>query len=129
MKGYLDNKQRIVLFFGIGVIFHGLHLIFHVSVANLFVFWILPIVLSSMQLFFFGTYLPHRSGSFENPHHAISSNYPLVLSFLTCYHFGYHWEHHEYPGVPWYGLPSMRRWRSLSPGESPLVNCHQLTGG
>lgn len=111
MTGYLDIRQRTVLFFGIGVIFHGLHLIFHVSVANLFLFWILPIIFSSIQLFFFGTYLPHRAGSFENPHHAISSNYPLILSFLTCYHFGYHWEHHEYPCLPWYSLPSVRQYQ------------------
>jgi fatty acid desaturase len=23
---------------------------------------------------------------------------------LTCYFFGYHWEHHEAPGIPWWQL-------------------------
>lgn len=114
MKGYLDGRQRVVLFFGMKIIFFTLHLGFHVPLVNLFVFWVLPIGLSSMQLFFFGTYLPHRialgeSGKTENPHHATSSNYPLIWSFLTCYHFGYHWEHHEYPLLPWYRLPAVRQ--------------------
>jgi beta-carotene ketolase (CrtW type) len=117
MKGYLDIRQRVVLFFGIGMIFFILHWGVHIPVANLFLFWVLPIVLSSMQLFLFGTYLPHRShradsaesDSAEQSHHVTSSNYPLIWSFFTCYHFGYHWEHHEYPFLPWYHLPSVRQ--------------------
>jgi beta-carotene/zeaxanthin 4-ketolase len=109
MKGYLDARQRIVLFFGMGVVFHTLHLGFRIPTANLILFWILPIILSSMQLFLFGTYLPHRASNVENAHHATSSNYPTILSFLTCYYFGYHWEHHEYPLLPWYRLPSVRQ--------------------
>ncbi len=94
-----------------GIIFLVLHFGAHICIANLLLFWILPILLSTLQLFFFGTYLPHRFAIGEaekagNSHHAISSNYPIVLSFLTCYHFGYHWEHHEYPFLPWYKLPS-----------------------
>jgi beta-carotene/zeaxanthin 4-ketolase len=109
MKGYLDVGQTIVQFFGMGILFLTLHFGFHVSITNLFWFWVLPILLSTMQLFFFGTYLPHRADNAENSHHAISSNYPLIWSFLTCYHFGYHWEHHEYPLLPWYKLPSARQ--------------------
>ncbi len=108
MRGYLDGQQRVVLLFGMSLIFFTLHLGFHVAILNLFLFWVLPIVLSSMQLFFFGTYLPHRSGDGRS-HHAMSSNYSLVWSFLSCYHFGYHWEHHEYPSLPWYRLPSVRQ--------------------
>lgn len=129
MKGYLDAKQRVVLFFGMGLIFFTLHSGFHVPVTNLFLFWVLPIALSSMQLFLFGTYLPHRvakgeatptgsvgaeSDNAENSHYATSSNYPPVWSFLTCYHFGYHWEHHEYPFLPWYCLPSVRQTNSVA---------------
>ncbi len=146
MKGYLDRRQRIVLFFGMKAIFFTLYLGFHVAVPNLFLFWVFPIVLSSLQLFIFGTYLPHRDavratdpqirscsvGSAESPHrssqdairnhNAISSNYSTFWSFLTCYHFGYHWEHHEYPGVPWYGLPSMRRNREPLPWRIVRTN-------
>jgi beta-carotene/zeaxanthin 4-ketolase len=112
MQGYLDRQQQVILFFGIGAIFIALHWGLHVALANLFLFWIVPIVLSSMQLFFFGTYLPHRlaSNSAEDaPHIIISSNYPPIYSFLTCYHFGYHWEHHQYPTLPWYALPVVRQ--------------------
>ncbi|WP_245894281.1 fatty acid desaturase [Chamaesiphon polymorphus] len=116
MQEYLDFRQKVVLFFGMKVIFFTLFLVFHVPIANLFLFWVLPIVLSSIQLFLFGTYLPHRSGGratptsqHQNSHNAVSSNLPLVWSFLTCYHFGYHWEHHEYPSLPWYRLPSVRQ--------------------
>ncbi|NCJ08755.1 beta-carotene ketolase [Synechococcales cyanobacterium C] len=89
------------------------------SPVNLWWFWILPFFLSSVQLFIFGTYLPHhpQAQSHANGHHATSSYYPLLWSFLSCYHFGYHWEHHEYPQVPWYRLPllvkSNRRFRFL----------------
>jgi beta-carotene/zeaxanthin 4-ketolase len=116
MQEYLDFRQKVVLFFGMKVIFFTLFLGFHVPIPNLFLFWVLPIVLSSMQLFFFGTYLPHRSAGTatstsqqQNTHNAVSSNYSIVWSFLTCYHFGYHWEHHEYPSLPWYRLPSTRQ--------------------
>jgi beta-carotene/zeaxanthin 4-ketolase len=108
MQGYLDKRQKVVLFFGMSLIFFTLYLGFHTAIANLLLFWVLPIVLSSIQLFLFGTYLPHRSHSVgfaetsnaENAYHATSSNYSLVWSFLTCYHFRYHWEHHEYPSLP-----------------------------
>jgi beta-carotene/zeaxanthin 4-ketolase len=126
MQKYLDLRQQLVLFFGMLAIFLNLFLGFHVPIPNLFLFWVLPIVLSSMQLFFFGTYLPHRSASretpssqYQNSHHAVSSNYPLLWSFLTCYHFGYHWEHHEYPSLPWYRLPAVRQHQRKS---SPVAS-------
>ncbi len=109
MKGYLNIQQIIIQFFGLGMIFGTLHLGLHIPAVNLFLFWILPIFFSTIQLFFFGTYLPHRPSNPENSHHAISNNYPLIWSFLTCYHFGYHWEHHQYPWLAWYDLPSVRQ--------------------
>jgi beta-carotene/zeaxanthin 4-ketolase len=109
MKGYLNFRQIVVQFLGLGTIFTTLHFGLHIPVLNLFLFWILPIFFSTMQLFYFGTYLPHRPSNPENFHQVTSSNYPLVWSFLTCYHFGYHWEHHEYPWLAWYDLPSVRR--------------------
>ena len=122
MQGYLDLRQTLVQLFGIGTIFLVLHFGCHLHIANLCLFWIVPIVLSSMQLFFFGTYLPHRIATQAADEEALglqlgprgvnrarSSNYPPLWSFLTCYHFGYHWEHHEYPYLPWYSLPSVRQ--------------------
>jgi beta-carotene/zeaxanthin 4-ketolase len=109
MKGYLNFRQILMQFLGLGTAFAALHFWLHIPVVNLFLFWILPIFLSTIQLFFFGTYLPHRSSNTENLHRAISSTYPPIWSLLTCYHFGYHWEHHEYPFLAWYDLPSVRQ--------------------
>jgi beta-carotene ketolase (CrtW type) len=108
MRGYLDFRQSFFLLLGMGLVFVVFYFGFHVSPANLFLYWLLPIILSSIQLFLFGTYLPHRSNTTANAHHAVSSRFSVLWSFLSCYHFGYHWEHHEYPMVPWYQLPSMR---------------------
>ncbi len=91
---------------------------------NVVAFWVLPLVLSSFQLFLFGTYLPHRSqgsGPLPAGSHAVRSlGYSHLFSLLACYHFGYHWEHHAYPAVPWFRLPELRRRVSLDhgPGNS-----------
>lgn len=75
-------------------------------------YWMLPLVLSSLQLFLFGTYLPHRQpegvDSTKQRHVVTSSELPPLLSLLTCYYFGYHREHHDHPHVPWYQLPLLR---------------------
>jgi beta-carotene ketolase (CrtW type) len=107
MQGYLDRRQLWVLLIGMTIIFDSLWLGFQVAIANLFLFWVIPIILSSLQLFYFGTYLPHRPTPEGYPdHHRARSNYlPVFWSFLSCYHFGYHWEHHQYPQLPWYHLP------------------------
>jgi beta-carotene ketolase (CrtW type) len=109
MKGYLEGKQSWVLLIGMSIIFYSLLLGLHIPILNLVLFWLLPILLSSIQLFFFGIYLPHRQpkGGYKNRHRAESLRYSVFWSFLACYHFGYHWEHHEYPHLPWYKLPSV----------------------
>ena len=85
-------------------------LLFGVPLANVLVFWALPAILSSVQLFTFGTYLPHRplGEPFPDEHRARSNNYPRWLSLLTCFHFGYHHEHHAHPSLPWWRLPEAR---------------------
>lgn len=79
------------------------------AAVNLLLFWILPLLLSSLQLFVFGTYLPHRTPSLAGEgHRSRSLDLPVWLSLLTCYHFGYHWEHHQYPWLAWHELPGSR---------------------
>jgi beta-carotene ketolase (CrtW type) len=80
---------------------------------NLWLFLWLPPVLAALQLFTFGTWMPHRrpAHGHTNRHHAMSIDYPVWLSFLTCYHFGYHLTHHAFPWVPWWRLPGARRVR------------------
>lgn len=108
MKGYLEGKQSWVLLIGMSIIFYSLLLGLNIPITNLVLFWLLPILVSSIQLFYFGIFLPHRQPKegYRNRHRAQSSYYSIFWSFLACYHFGYHWEHHEYPHLPWYKLPS-----------------------
>ena len=82
-----------------------------------FVFWLFPSLVASMQLFFFGTYLPHKheedgAPGFGDRHNSRSNEYPAWLSLLTCFHFGYHHEHHLAPSVPWWRLPALRSARA-----------------
>lgn len=85
--------------------------VFHISFLNIILFWLIPLILSSLQLFYFGTFLPHRpsfnSLTSESLHQTNSTDLPVFLSFITCYHFGYHREHHEHPNVPWWELPKL----------------------
>jgi beta-carotene ketolase (CrtW type) len=78
---------------------------------NFLLFWALPAILSSFQLFLFGTWLPHRhrAEDFEDRHRARSNAFGWAASLLSCFHFGYHLEHHRAPHVPWWRLPGERR--------------------
>lgn len=109
MQGYLEGKQSWVVFIGMSLVFYPLLLGLHIPLSNLILFWLLPIFLSSIQLFYFGIFLPHRQpkDGYTNRHRAKTSNFSVFWSFLSCYHFGYHWEHHEYPHLPWYKLPAV----------------------
>lgn len=92
---------------------------------NLMLFWGLPAIFSALQLFVFGTWLPHRheaSGpDFADHHHARTIPMPWIVSLLTCFHFGMHHEHHLTPNTPWWRLPEARRVAlrssSTKPGE------------
>ncbi len=96
---------------GMALAFNILHHLLHVPMVNLLLFWVAPALLSTLQLFYFGTFLPHRETETDDldEHHARSNDFSAFWSFLTCYHFGYHWEHHEFPYVPWWKLPRVRK--------------------
>ncbi|MGB7488268.1 MAG: fatty acid desaturase [Phormidesmis sp.] len=110
MQTYLKGGQGWVIFWGMSALFYPLIFWLEVPVLNAVLFWLLPQALSSWQLFYFGTYRPHKRppGGHTNAHRASSSQASTLVSFLSCYHFDYHWEHHQYPHLPWYRLPSMR---------------------
>jgi len=72
-------------------------------------------ILSAVRLFYYGTYVPHHPE--PGPDAATksmpwsvsrSSRAPRLISFLTCYHFDLHWEHHRWPYAPWWQLPKCR---------------------
>lgn len=111
--GFLFEYATVWQFVWMGAVFnvalHGLGLNFW----RLWLFWIAPVVLSTVQLFAVGTYLPHRQGTFEGhgPTRTRTVALPTWASFLACYHFGYHFEHHAWPFVPWWRLPEARAHR------------------
>jgi beta-carotene ketolase (CrtW type) len=116
MKNYVTWKQILGMAVALNVMLH----IFDISLANLLVFWIAPSLASTLQLFYFGTYLPHRQPEkgYSDHHRSSSNDYSTLISFVTCYHFGYHWEHHEFPGVPWWQLPEVRHSRLEQSGTA-----------
>ncbi len=102
--GQYITWQQILL---MAITFNLLKLI--VPVENLILLWMLPAVLSTVQLFYFGTFLPHRgSHAPDNVHHSRTQKKNHLWAFLSCYFFGYHYEHHASPGTPWWKLWKMK---------------------
>jgi beta-carotene/zeaxanthin 4-ketolase len=112
MKGYWDWRQWV----GLSLTYNLAKVWLHVPESNLILFWVIPPILSSIQLFYFGTFLPHREpeGGHTHSHCATTNPLPVFWSFITCYHFGYHEEHHEYPHVCWWQLPAIYKQRKLT---------------
>ena len=103
-RTYFGMRQVITLFG-----FTILYLLLGAPYLNTIIMWALPAILSSVQLFYFGTYLTHRHDEpFADEHKARTNDYPRWLSLLTCFHFGYHHEHHLYPLDPWWRLPKRK---------------------
>lgn len=97
IKTYLSWWQIVLM----ALIFNVLKI--WVSELNLLLFWVLPSLLSTLQLFYFGTWLPHH-GDHSNRHQSRTQNKNHLIAFLSCYFFGYHYEHHDSPGTPWWAL-------------------------
>lgn len=87
-------------------------------VVELLLFWAVPALLSSLQLFRWGTYLPHRPGRlpFADRHRARDDQRGVACTLLTCFHFGLHHRHHLHPRTPWWALPRAGRARRLDQG-------------
>jgi len=87
-------------------------LVIGVPMVQIVLLYGLPALGSSLQLFYFGTYRPHchREGQpFADRHNARSNDFGTLASLATCFHFGYHLEHHHRPDVPWWSLPAAKR--------------------
>ncbi|MFH1196596.1 MAG: fatty acid desaturase [bacterium] len=78
---------------------------------KLWFFWIIPAFLGTLQLFYFGTYLPHKYPHENNmaPHNARTQKRNHLCAMISCYFFGYHYEHHEAPGIPWWKLYQIKK--------------------
>lgn len=87
-------------------------LVLDVPMAQIFVLYGAPALLSSLQLFYFGTWRPHHHAPdkpFADDHNARTNDFGTLTSLATCFHFGYHLEHHRRPDVPWWALPGAKR--------------------
>ena len=100
MKSYVTIWQILIMagLFNLGLLFF--------SEIQLIVLWIIPSILATFQLFYFGTYLPHRlphtteMGIYKS--RTLKKNH--LWAMLSCYFFGYHYEHHASPQTPWWKL-------------------------
>ena len=90
-------------------------LVLDVPVSKIVLLYGVPAIASSVQLFYFGTFRPHHHDigaagrDFADRHNARSENFGTVASLASCFHFGYHHEHHCRPDTPWWALPKVRR--------------------
>lgn len=77
---------------------------------TIIVFWVIPAVLSTFQLFYFGTFVPHRQPHTRpmGIHKARTLRKGHLAAMLSCYFFGYHREHHESPRTPWWRLYQLK---------------------
>ena len=105
MKQYLTWQQILLM----AILFNVLLIWF--TELQLIVFWIIPALISTFQLFFFGTYIPHRRPFTEKmkPHFSRTLPKNHLAAMLSCFFFGYHWEHHESPTTPWWKLYRMKK--------------------
>jgi beta-carotene ketolase (CrtW type) len=87
-------------------------LVLDIPFIQIFALYGAPALLSSLQLFYFGTFRPHyhaENKPFADRHNTRSDRFGTLASLATCFHFGYHLEHHRRPDVPWWALPAARR--------------------
>ncbi len=106
LKEYITWRQLLLTTIAFNVA------ILWVPIDDLIAFWVVPSLLATLQLFYFGTYLPHRGmHALPNRYNSRSQKKNHLVAFLTCYFFGYHYEHHASPSTAWWRL-----WR-LKHGE------------
>jgi len=110
IKKYLTIKQFVILNLMVGAV-----QICGAPYKNMVVFLLCAGLLSAAQLFYFGTYVPHRPPK-HNPQQVMTweKSNPTwattrLASFVTCYHFDCHVEHHHNPRLAWYELWGARK--------------------
>lgn len=104
MKRYVTVIQIIYM----AVVFNILKYFF--GELQVWSFFVIPVVLSTFQLFYFGTYLPHKTPHEQHmlPFKSRTQKKNHLKAMLTCYFFGYHSEHHGNPGIPWWKLYKLK---------------------
>jgi beta-carotene ketolase (CrtW type) len=83
---------------------------------QVWIYWALPSLLGALQLFYFGTYRPHRTPHTHEmgKHRARTLKKNHLWALLSCYFFGYHLEHHASPSTPWWQLYRVKNMNDTS---------------
>jgi beta-carotene ketolase (CrtW type) len=99
LKQYITWPQLLAM----AITFNVLKYLF--PVENVIFYWMLPAILATFQLFYFGTFQPHK-GEHDagNKHKSTTLERNHIWAFVSCYFFGYHFEHHDKPFLPWWKL-------------------------
>lgn len=102
MWRYVTIIQLVIM----AVIYNVLILIPGVTESRALLYWALPAILATMQLFWVGVYWPHRLPHKEGmgSHRTRTQKKNHAWAMLSCYFFGYHREHHNDPRIPWWQL-------------------------
>lgn len=105
MKAYITIGQIVFM----AVVFNIGLLAF--SEQQLLVLWVLPSIVSTFQLFYFGTFVPHRQPhtSDMEPYNSRTLPKGHFWAMVSCYFFGYHYEHHASPHTPWWRLYTLKK--------------------
>ncbi len=106
MYRYVTVAQLVVM----AVFYNLLLLIPGVDDRTALLYWALPAILGTLQLFWVGVYWPHRLPHTPEmgPHKARTQAKNHAWAMLSCYFFGYHREHHLNPRIPWWQLHKVK---------------------
>jgi beta-carotene ketolase (CrtW type) len=100
MYRYVTVWQILIM----AVAYNVLHVWF--SDQKLIFLWIIPAFIGTLQMFYFGVYVPHKYPHQigMKPYNARTQKKNHLWAMLSCYFFGYHYEHHASPQTPWWKL-------------------------
>lgn len=102
MWRYLTITQLLIM----AALFNIMVYLLKLDQTSVLLFWALPAILGTFQLFTVGVYWVHRLPHLPSmgPHKARTQKKNHFWAMLSCYFFGYHREHHEDPHIAWWQL-------------------------
>ena len=103
MWRYLSIQQLIIMAVAYNLL---LWVIPGATDLRILIFWALPAILGTLQLFTVGVFWPHRLPHTPSMgrHKARTQIKNHFWAMLSCYFFGYHSEHHDNPRIAWWQL-------------------------
>ncbi len=106
MWRYLTITQLVIM-----AVVYNILLYLGFSEIKALIFWALPAIMGTLQLFYAGVYWPHRLPHTPEmgKHKARTQHKNHLWAMISCYFFGYHSEHHDNPRIPWWQLYKSKR--------------------